>query len=75
MLKPKFEQKCATTIAHTAFSLAIAAHGTRTARNSAVRMLVIRFSSAALTRLEFSGQSAATYIQTATQTAPSAPEM
>ncbi len=75
MLNPKLLQKCATTIAHTARSRAIAAHGTRIARGSAVRIDVINSSSGVVTRDEVSGRSAATYIQTATHTRPSAPEM
>jgi len=37
-VNPKLLQKCATTIAQTARSRAIAAHGTRIARGSAVRI-------------------------------------
>ena len=75
MLKPKLLQKCATTIAHTAGSRAIAAHGTRVARGSAVRIEVINVSSARVMRDEVSGRSAARYNHTATHTRPSAPEM
>ena len=75
MLNPKLLQKCATTIAHTALSRAIAAHGTRTARGAAERNDMISSSSAAPMRDDVSGRSAARYIQTATHAAPSAPEI
>jgi len=54
---------------------AIAAHGTRIARGSAVRIDTINVSSATVVREEVSGRSAAMYNHTATHTKPSAPEM